>query len=218
MFKKLSAVSVLALTLTAGSAGAATYNITAMLDGVDSAAGFGFSTIHSQSSGKMGGSIINNLNPSSFVVGTWNSISGAISFGANLFSGGSFSATGDIDTNALGAGTTTGVGGYIDMTFAGVVGIADNTYHFIFDDWLKNTAPNAPNGFNSATNYISLWGDLGNYSSANCGGRLPAETCMGMDLRLALTPAAVPLPASILFLGAGIAGLFGTRHLKKKTS
>jgi len=228
MFRKLIASGAVALAISAGVAGAATYNITSVLDGTD-ASGFDYSMFHDQSSWRMSGNSIADPNPAGVTSGTWDSITGVISIGAQLLGAGSFVATGILNLNtSLTSGALTGISGYLDIVFTGVANIVDGTYRFTFADWLMDGS-GAPNSFDSANDWISLWGDLDNdgiagydYTMRSCSprynqaiGQGQLSTCLGADLRLQLTPSPVPLPAGLVLMLTGLGGFAGLRRFRK---
>ena len=75
-----------------GAANAATYTVTSILDGTDGA--FDFSLFHDQSIWRMDGNTIADPAAGGITPGTWDSVTGAISFGSLLQGAGSFFATG----------------------------------------------------------------------------------------------------------------------------
>ncbi len=210
---KLLALPVAAL-FAASSAQAATYDITNVLD--YSANGFGSSLFHDQSCGQMcGSSVADPLD----ATGSWDSVTGAISFLMNMSGGGTVTGSGTLNLSTTRGPSSIGydgVFGSIDMKFAGVSGIADAIYSFVYRDVFHNPEANGTNW-----SQISLWGDLGNYDS----GCPTGEYCMGGDFRFAISentgsgaggPAPVPLPGTLGLLVLGLGGLTGSRKLRKK--
>lgn len=179
----------------ATSASATTYNIDDIVSPAGYPNGFGSSVFHDQGSGQMSGGTLETPDVLS-AGGTWDSTTGAISFDFTLEDGGTVSASGNLMTNAATSSIGyTGLGGSITMTFSGATNIADGMYDFQFASTFHNPEANGTD-----FSQISLWGDLGTYTS---GCSTPA--CMGVDMRLAIS--AVPLPAPALLLLAGLGGL-----------
>jgi len=225
---KLFAAGALTVGLAAGAANSATYNVTSILDGTDG--GYSYSSFHDQSIWRMNGGTLADPAAGGITPGTWDSVTGAISFGSLLQGAGSFIATGVLAlNNSLTSGSLTGISGYLDIVFSGATNIVDGSYHFLFDDWLMG-GTGAPNSYDSANNWISLWGDIDqdgdgvyDYQMLNCSptynasiGQGPQSTCIGADLRFQVSPAVVPLPAGIVLMLTGLGGFAGLRRFRKK--
>lgn len=229
MLNKWLAAAALALGMASTVANAATYNATSLLDGTDPN-GFSYSSFHDQSIWRMSGNTVADPDASGFTGGTWDSTTGAIDFSSLLLGAGSFIATGVLNlNNSLTSGSLTGVSGYLDIAFSGATNIVDGSYHFVFADWLMG-GTGAPNSYDSANNWLSLWGDLDNdnvagydyrmldcsptYNPSISSGQL--STCLGADLRIQLTPSTVPLPAGLVLMLTGLGGFAGLRKLRKQ--
>lgn len=202
--KFLLGLAVAATSLACASiASATTYSIDGIVN--TTANGFGSSMFHDQTNGQMNGTTL--ATPTNLLIGgTWNSTTGAIAFGFDV-DGGSAIASGTLTLNPGRTGNGyTGLSGSLDISFSGTSQFDTITSPFVFADSFF-TNPNEPNGTNFSQ--ISLWGDLGNYSSSTCAAGAP--TCVGLDLRLAISelPGApqIPLPAPALLLLAGLGGL-----------
>ena len=212
MIKSLLKVVPLALVLSAGAVAAKTYNITGVID--TTANGFGSSLFHDQNYGQMSGSMVDDpLNAS----GTWNSNTGAISFTMDLAYGGSVSVTGNLLVSNRAPSSIGYTGVYtaspLQFAFSAASQFGSTVMNFSFADVWHN--PEA-NGFGNGM--ISLWGDNGMFSQLY--NPYYGNTCkyyqnkrLGTDLRLEIS--AVPLPASMGFLLAGLGGLFGVRRFRK---
>ncbi|MFV2054177.1 VPLPA-CTERM sorting domain-containing protein [Aliiroseovarius sp. YM-037] len=191
----------------APAANAATYDINGVLD--YSANGFRTSLFHSQTCGRMCGYEVED--PTS-ATGTWDSVTGALSATMNLLHGGYVSITGNLLMSDRGDSSLGFQGLYTDtplsFAFSPDSQYGATTMGFSFmDRWHNGEANGLGNGM------ISLWGDNGNWSQQNC--RQQGSECVGVDLRLQVSPAPVPLPGSIGFLMAGMGGFAYLRRKKK---
>ena len=181
---KLSAAAIIAMT---AAASAATYTVDGLIN--DSYDGFRSSLIHAQDyNGDMSGTEVAGFDETAS--GMWDSTSESISFYGSLESGSiAYKAAGSIDENG---------GGYLDFVFGSVYQAA----RFTFDgDLAMGPANSVANGI------ISLWGETG-----DCGQG--EGSCLGIDLRIAVSPSEVPLPASALLLLGGLGGLSVLRRKK----
>ena len=172
--KLLLTMVATAFIATTSAVSAATYQIDNLLSN------YGASVVHSQyRNGDMSGSIIARFDQRVRSGGTWDSDSGDIMFAGSLNRGDvRYRARGNIDTDG---------GGYLRFLFRVGEERIRRVFHFDGD---LDMGP-----FNSVSNrVISLWGDTGRCS------RESREQCMGVDLRIAISPSEVPLPASALLL------------------
>ncbi|WP_424969944.1 VPLPA-CTERM sorting domain-containing protein [Dinoroseobacter sp. S76] len=198
------------------AATATTYNINSIVQTIGTADpypnGFGSSVFHDQTAGQMSGGVTDTLSlaiPSIAAPNLWDSATGDIGFTFALAGGGSGTATGTL--NLTGTATSSigyqSLAGTIDFAFSADSIFGATTQTFIFADTFHNPEANGTD-----LTQISLWGDLGNYNSADCGTGGSA-TCIGIDLRLGikeqepLVIPTVPLPAPALLLLAGLGGL-----------
>ena len=188
------------------AANAATYTV----DGLENktANGFRSSVVHEQDNNNdMSGSVFGTFDEAVGAGGTWDSVTGAISFTGSIL-GVDYAASGTLDTNGAGnlffdldsnllgvlngdAAFQTSGNAAKDARRATFFG-SDWTFHFADADFGSTPA----NGFDGNTFF--LWG-----STQTCDGN--TGDCFGIDLRINVTE--VPLPASVLLLGAGLAGL-----------
>lgn len=211
MVNSLLRVLLSVLILSAGAATAKTYHISGVLDPAGSPNGFRTSLFHNQKYGRMSGSMVDDpLNAS----GTWDSSTGALSFTMDLLGGGSVSVTGNLLVSNRGTSSAGYQGVYtstpLKFAFSSASKFGSKIMKFSFaDKWYNPEA----NGFGNGM--ISLWGDNGKYSWLGKNGcRIFSKACVGTDLRLSIS--AVPLPASIGFLLAGLGGLVGLRRFRRK--
>lgn len=199
------------LILAAGPLAAKTYNITGILDPAGFPNGFGSSVFHDQTSGQMNGATIDDPLDA---IGTWDSMTGDISFTMNLNGGGSVSVTGALlKSNRAPSVSSAGFKGVytatpLQFSFSGDSQFNGASMSFTFADVWHN--PEA-NGYTNEL--ISLWGDNGEFATQGKSGCQNSGECLGADLRLAI--AAVPLPAPIALLLTALAGLFGLRRFRR---
>lgn len=185
------------------SANASTFEITGFQN--LSAQGFGSTLFHKATgcSGMCGATIAKSAGTGS---GNWNSATGAMSFTMDLVGGGLATASGTINTTSRVDGAAVGVAGTLEIILSGITGTYSSyngTYDFLFADTSHNPVAN---WFEDGV--IGLWGGAP-ATNANGGA-------IGSDWRIEVTPA--PLPASILLLGAGVAGLGFMRRRQKATA
>ncbi len=199
------ALSLAVVVATAAPTSAAVYNITSIEDGT--VPGFGFSLFHDQFNSRMSGDMLEDPDASELDAASfWNTNTGEIVLNFGLADGDGYVAGSGILELKPGAnfGDNNAVGGYIDMTFTNAM--VDGTFRIDFSDGLQS---GPANGANSDFTFLSLWGD---HDWGQCG-----MTCFGVDLRVGLEIAPVPLPASALLLLGGIGGLGAMRKLRKKS-
>lgn len=186
--KLVLTVVAAAFFATTSAVSAATFQIDGLLSN------YGASLVHSQyRNGDMSGYTLARFDERVRSGGTWDSDTGEIRFAGSLNDG-------DIRYRASGNVNTDG-GGYLRFLFR--VGEERIRRVFRFDGDL-DMGP-----YNSVANrVISLWGDTGRCS------RESREQCMGVDLRIAVSPSEVPLPASALLLLGGLGAFAGMRRKK----
>ena len=215
--RHLFSAAFLSAGLAAGGAQAATFDITEILSFTDG--GFRSSLIHDQTSGRMSGGNVADVD-STVTGGTYDDVTGVISFIGSISKGGLSSTFTAIGNLAASLTRTDGVHGNINFTFTGDL-LGGKSLNFLFEDQTY-TSGGQPNGLasNGTSDFIALWGDLGNYGQC-ATQRVAVCDQYGIDLRIAYEPGGggsgvVPLPASALLLLAGIGSLGATRKLRKK--
>ena len=193
-----------------GQAQAKTYNIDGFLD--YSANGFGSSMFHAQDRSRMCCSTVADYG-AMHAGGTWDSVTGDVSFGFDVVNGGTASVTGKLFQSALVSTARTsmigydGIFGHLTMTFTNAYYFGSQTLTFYFEDMFFNNKE--PNGTN--WEHVSLWGDL-RPNGANSACSPNPDYCVGTDIRLAISE--VPLPGSAVLLLGGLIGLGATRATK----
>lgn len=210
--RHLFSAAILSAGLSASGAQAATFDITEILS--FTSGGFRSSLIHDQTKGRMNGNEVADVD-SAVTGGTFNDVTGAISFMGSISNGALSSTFTAIGNLAASLTRTDGVHGNINFTFTGDL-LDGKSLNFLFEDQTY-TSGGQPNGLasNGTSDFIALWGDLGNYNQCTQCDQY------GIDLRIAYEPAdgspgVVPLPASGVLLLAGLGGLGVTRKLRKK--
>lgn len=201
----------LVLATCATTASATTYNINAVLDGVDN--GFGYSGFHfagddgvaaiDSDGNAMTGSALASFS-GLVTTGSFDDISGFFNLELALNGGGTVT----LSNPGTGQGVLVNDPFILNVDFsaADTTSLYDTT--IVFDNAIVccSGASPAPNSFDGAT--ISLWG-------ADYPLRLsekPVGPRLGLDLRLELT--AVPVPAAVWLFGSGLLGLVGVARRK----
>ncbi len=192
MFNKFLGITVSA-TLLAGAASATTFNI----DGfVNSSAGGFTSTLFHEASGcnaMCGASIVKATGTGS---GSWNDVTGDISFVMDLVGGGTASVVGLLNFAGIGGAYI----GSFTTTFAGT-----SAYSGTHDIKFLDEVYNAAQGVNAFQNgIIGLWGAAGGNPASN-GMGFDSSAYLGSDFRIEVSP--IPLPASGLLLLSALGGI-----------
>lgn len=206
--KKIMSIVVSLFISTAASA--ATWNVDRVISGVDG--GFGFSSLHDASgSNVMSGSVLTNVTGAS---GTYNDVTGAANFTFLLSNGDSLGLQGNLFFNNAGWLSTNSSLAYTGLnTLTGIA--SSGSFGYMAGDVCCSGQydPNSfmPTPFN--LNYLTLWGADG--FDTNTGTY--ANSSIGMDFRLELTPSAVPLPAAV-WMFAPVMGFLGLRKKKVSTT
>lgn len=201
------------------SAQATIWNIDAVLTGAG-VNGFGASSFHRASdSTPMSGSNLGNITAGSGLFGTWDDVTGTFDATLALTGAGGPAV---VVTGNLSFGSNT-LNSYLDtvsiltVDFLGAdlfLGSNDGDIYFK-PGHICCEAIEGPNSIiNDTVNggkIITLWGANGYNNGTYAGG---GDTDLGMDLRIHLTQAQVPEPASMIIMGLGLLGLgFGRRVL-----
>ncbi len=214
---KLAAGVALALSVS-GVTHAAVFDISAVLNGVDG--GFGFSGFHY--AGDLGtaaidsdgdprtGTALAGIPAASGLLGSYNDVTGDfyVSLGTDFAAIPTFSMSGIMTFDSAGF---LNPGSTLDITFNTLLG--DLTTNMIFDAGQQCcTGNNAPNSFNGGL--MSLWGVN---TTPELAFLFPDfnDQVLGLDLRLELTPSAVPVPAAVWLFGSGLLGLAGVMRRRK---
>lgn len=205
----------LVLATCATTASATTYNINAVLDGVDN--GFGYSGFHFAGDDGIAakdsdGNAMTGTELASFTglvsTGSFDDVTGSFNLVLNLTGGGTVT----LSNPGTGQGVFASDPFVLNVDFSAPTTDLYNTT-IVFDNTYVccGTVPGfSPNSFDGTT--MSLWGAdyaLGFGAAetlANAGPRL------GLDLRLELT--AVPVPAAVWLFGSGLLGLVGIARRK----
>ncbi len=205
---KLAAAIALALSMS-GTANAAVYNISTVLNGTDG--GFGFSGFHfagenagssnayDYDSNAMTGTSLAGIDATP-LSGTYNDLTGELNMWLTLSAG-----AGTVELAGTGfsfdtAGVLSSVA-YMDVIFSSpTASLYDTTITFNNSIVCCSGSSPAPNSFDGT--FISLWG--ADFPNPN----------IGLDLRLELTPAPVPVPAAVWLFGSGLLGLAGLARRK----
>jgi len=216
MNKKAKLAAGMMLTLGASSvASAAVYDVSGVLNGVDS--GFGFSGFHyagnlgagvDGDSDAMTGTTLVDIPEAYGSFGSYDDVTGDFSVTLNTAS--------TIVTSFDLSGTMIfGVDGFLNPTST-----LDITFYTIFGDFTTNmvfadgqvccSGTNPPNSFSDGL--ISLWGVNQTPQLASAWTGQNGEV-LGLDLRLQLTP--VPVPAAVWLFGSGLLGLVGVARRSK---
>lgn len=204
----------LVLATSAATASATTYNINAVLDGVD--AGFGYSGFHYAGDDGAGidgdADAMTGTELASFSglvsTGSFNDVTGSFNLVLALNGGGEVT----LSNSGTGQGVLVDNPFILDVDFSApdTASLFDTTIVFInsINACCVGASP-APNSFDGAV--MSLWGaDF----ALTSGGFIPPESVpdIGLDLRLELT--AVPVPAAAWLFGSGLLGLVGMARRK----
>ncbi len=212
--KKLLGIAICFLLV--GPINAATYNITAVLNG---GGGFGASLFHDASGATVqSGNIVGNIDNITGILGTYDDVTGA------------FNATLDVTAVGSPVPTTFTLSGTLFFDNAGLL---DNNYS-LFVDFLDGSFMelvdsnlgfkpgyvccgnngNDPNSLLVDGNgdlVMTLWG-ANFFSGLPFTGAYDNKTNLGMDLRIKLEP--VPVPAAVWLFGSGLLGLVGVARRK----
>lgn len=214
---KLTAGIALALGVSS-VAHAAIFDISSVLSGVDG--GFGYSGFHyagnlgtaavDSDGNPMTGSALVDIPAATGALGSYNDVTGDfnVTLGTDFAAIPSFSLSGIMTFDNAGNLDPSST---LSITFNTLLG--GLTTNMIFDAGQQCcSGTNAPNSYRNGL--ISLWGVN---STPELAYLFPDynDQVLGLDLRLELTPSAVPVPAAVWLFGSGLVALAGLARRRK---
>ena len=206
--KIMTLMLLLCISAVSGLAQAATFNVSAVLNG-SATPGFNASSFHDASgSNVMSGPTLAGIN--SLIAGTYNDSNGFLSVELGMSNGGSFTLDGFL---LFGANDTLTAHSTVNINFDAIAendGFGDTSIGYMGINRVCCSGAYAPNSLAAGidSQIMTLWGAnfAGSFNGAYQGATL------GMDLVLDIdtTPLpAVPVPAAAWLFGSGLLGLVG---------